>query len=707
MNQKTFSVEIAGRTLNAIFSDMADQAGGSVLLSCDGTVVMANVCISDKPNPGYFNLTVEYLERYYAAGKIIGVQFQRREGRPSQQATLASRMIDRTIRPLFDQRMREAVQVIVTVISLGEFDPVILATNAVSVALHVSAIPWRGPVGAVRIGRTIGVDGLQINPYFKNEVVELVADIDVTVCGAGDSLVMIEAGCAEIPETLFGTVLDTGIAPLQKLTAWQHELRAVVGVEKMNIEFPELDAVLQTLFTEKMVPQVSGMLFGSDSKSCIGAVHARWKQLVDEFRDQHPEEKLVHPHLAEEFLDHYIDNVLHEAAIIDGRRADGRTLDEVRPLVAQAGGISDRLHGTGLFYRGGTHVLSVVTLAGPDGNLRHEGMETTGEQRFFHHYNFPPYSTGETGRIGFTGRREIGHGALVEKALRYVIPPVETFPYTIRVVSECMASNGSTSQASVCASTIALMDAGVPIVRPVAGISIGLMLDRQNPSKYALITDIQGPEDHHGDMDFKVAGTDAGITAVQMDIKLDGVPISVLREALSAAHIARLKILKTIAEAIPAPRRELSPYAPRIEHMIIDPEQIGMIIGSSGKTIQKIQRDTETVISIEDSGAIFITGHNDGPKRARSIIESMTKVWQPGEIVDGQIVKILDDVGAIVEIAPGVTGMIHISEISRDRVERVSDKLQVGQSIRTVIVTVDPERDRIGLSIKKLEGDRK
>ncbi len=726
MKHTTYIKDISGTTVTAHLTDLAGQANGSIMLSANGTVVLAAITMGDDThkNPGYFNLTVEYTERFYASGKIAGGPYQRREGRPSLNATLASRIIDRTLRPLFDSRIKNSVQIIVTVLSVGDYDPVVLATNAASMALHISDIPWNGPIGCARSGVLLNSNSqeISINPYQPNMSITPFLSADLLVCGNGTAVNMIEMGSAEVSPELFDQLLDTTVSITAQWTSWITELRTTVGKTKKVIEFPVFSQKLSDIYETRMRLIIERDLFGTDSKSRIGQIFTTWKEIIEEERkeykkvtEENPQiEKESDPfHNSSDFLDHKIDEVLHTAALQDKKRADGRKMDEVRPLYAQAGGISDRLHGSGIFYRGETHVLSVATLAGPDSNLMHESMDSAGEERFWHHYNFPPYSTGETGRIGSTGRRELGHGALAQKALEPVIPNVDLFPYTIRVVSECLSSNGSTSQASVCAATLALMDAGVPITRPVVGISIGLMMDAVT-SKYALLTDIQGPEDHHGDMDFKVAGTSAGITAIQMDIKLASIPVSVCREAVRAARVAHETLLKTITDAISVPRPILSPYAPRIEILQIDPEKIGLVIGGGGKTIQKIQKDTKTTISIEDDGRIFITGHPEkglaetsqsfsGPSAARKIIEDMTHEWVVGERVTAVVVKIIDETGAIVEWG-NTSGMIHISEISKDRVSRVSDKLSQGQSVEAIIVSVDKERDRIGLSMKRLSG---
>jgi polyribonucleotide nucleotidyltransferase len=403
--------------------------------------------------------------------------------------------------------------------------------------------------------------------------------------------------------------------------------------------------------------------------------------------------------LASAYFDDAVNTLLHKKAIDEGKRPDGRGFDEIRPLFAKAGGISQVLHGTGTFYRGGTHVLSVLTLGGPNEALTIEGMEEKGKKRFMHHYNFPPFSSGETGRMGGLNRRMIGHGALAEKALRAVIPTKEAFPYTIRIVSEAFASNGSTSMGSVCGGTIALLDAGVPITRPVAGIASGLMME--SPSRYKVLTDIQGPEDHHGDMDFKVAGTSKGITAIQMDVKVDGVPLQILKEALEKARLARLHILKTMEAAIASPRPDISPYAPKIVSLKIKQDQIGLVIGPGGKTINAIREETGAEIEIEEDGTVYVTGKNGAAEKARDIIAEMTREYKAGDRFEGEVTRILD-FGAFVKIGKNTEGLVHISELSPVRVNKVTDLVKLGDVLPVVIKEID-EKERINLSVKRAD----
>ncbi len=701
MHSKEYEVEIGGKKITAIFSDLAEQANGSVMLKCEETVVMATAVISKSGdrNPGFFNLTVEYLEKFYAAGKILGSQFMRREGRPSDLAILAARMTDRTIRPLFDHHIKNAVQVIITVIAIGKADPKTLAVNAASIALHVSDIPWKGPVGAVHISKTKEDGTIKINNYIPNSD-EPVYTLDLLVCGKEQTINMIEAMAFELSEEEMGQCFDLAVAEITKWEDFQNKLKKEFGKEKLL--FPKLETPKDVieLFTEKIKPILDAGLFSKESKKVTAEAEEIWKTIIDETYAYEDEKD---KYIAHDYMHHYLDHQFHDKALIDGARADGRALDEVRALYAKAGGISETLHGSGIFYRGETHVLSVLTLAGPESMHTIDGIEFSAKKRFMHHYNFPPYSSGETGRIGGLNRREMGHGFLVEKALTAVMPDKLLFPYTIRVVSESVASNGSTSQASICASIITLMDGGVPIKTPVAGISIGAMIDVKDKSKYVLLSDIQGPEDHYGDMDFKVAGTKDGITAIQLDVKVDGIKTSILKEALVRAKTARLKILETILVEIPTPRTTISPNAPMILTIKIKKDQIGMIIGPGGKNVNAIREETGAEITIEEDGTVFVTGKNGGAERARKIIEDMTHEYKVGDTAEGEVVKLMD-FGAFVKIAAGTEGLVHVSEIAPFRVEKVSDILKEGDKVPVKIIKVD-EKGRLNLSIKEANPD--
>jgi polyribonucleotide nucleotidyltransferase len=701
MHSKEYEVEIGGKKITAMFSDLADQANGSVILKSEGTVVMATAVISKdgSKNMGYFNLTVEYLEKFYAAGKILGGQYNKREGRPSDQSILAARMIDRTIRPLFDQHIKNAVQVIVTIIAVGNTDPKTLGINAASMALHLSDIPWNGPIGAVQVSKTKEDQTIKINNYIPSSD-EAVYALDLLVCGKDKTINMIEAMAFELEEEEVGQCFDMASVEISKWEDFDKKLRGEFGKEKISFPKREVPTEIISLFEREIVPIIDKGLFSTNGKKIAHEAIDAWKKIIEEKYSEDQKEEIS---VAEDYLHHYFDKAFHQKSLVENIRADGRALDEIRGLYAKAGGISPVLHGSGIFYRGETHVMSVLALGGPEDMLAVEGMESESKKRFMHHYNFPPYSGGETGRVGGINRREMGHGFLAEKALTPVIPEKINFPYTIRVVSESTASNGSTSQASICAATIALMDGGVPIKTPVAGISIGLMADEKDNSKYVLLTDIQGPEDHYGDMDFKVAGTMNGITAIQLDVKVDGVPINVLKEALVRAKTARLKILETITAEIAKPRENISENAPKILVVKIKKDQIGMVIGPGGKNINAIREETGTDITIEEDGTVFVTGKNGGAERAVVIIEGMTHEYKVGDTAQAEVVKLMD-FGAFVRFGHDTEGLVHISEIAPFRVEKVSDILKEGDKVPIKIIKVD-EKGRLNLSIKEADKD--
>ncbi len=719
MKKKEFSIEIGGKNMTAIFTDLAEQAHGSVMLKYGETIVLATACIShDKQEGlGFFNLTVDYVERFYASGKISGSKFVKREGKPSEEAILACRVIDRTLRPLFEQSIRHAVQVIVTVLSVDENDPVVLAVNAASLALITSNIPWNGPVGAVRIGKYKDSDELIVNPPKTWYADEAEYKFDLTVCGKGGDINMIEASARQVKEEELEHALTAASEEITKLEDWQKKIAKEIGKEKRVIEEEEINPESVALFNKNIRPKMEDAIFagpgsprfgsGEAGKAKIDELHSEWNKIV---KDKYPEREEFIPE--DDLFDNTENNILHEQAINKNKRADGRAMDELRELYAQAGGISSILHGSGIFYRGGTHVLSVLTLGGPEDRHMIDNMQTNTSKRFMHHYNFPPYSSGEVGRAGFTNRREVGHGALAEKALAMVLPSALEFPYTMRVVSESMASNGSTSQASICASTLALMDGGVPIKAPVAGVAMGLMLESRKLKvesskeelKYKILTDIQGPEDHHGDMDFKVAGTRDGITAIQLDVKVEGVPIKILGEAMRQSKKARVAIIDAIEKEIKIPRVEISPNAPKILIIKIKPDQIGLVIGGGGKTIKEIKEKTGAEVTIEDDGTVYLTGKDGSAEKAKAMIEEMTHEFKIGEILKGEVVKIAD-FGAFVSLNSSTDGMVHISELAPFRVERVSDIIKEGMIVPVKVIKVDAERGKISLSIKEADKD--
>ncbi|OGI98358.1 polyribonucleotide nucleotidyltransferase [Candidatus Nomurabacteria bacterium RIFCSPLOWO2_02_FULL_40_10] len=711
MQKKEYSVLIGGKNLTAIFTDLAEQAHGSVMLKYGETIVLATACMShDKQKGlGFFNLTVDYVERFYASGKISGSRFVKREGKPSEDAILASRVIDRTLRPLFEQSIRHAVQVIVTVISVDDNDSTILAVNAASLALAVSNIPWNGPIGCVRIGKYTS-ETLEINPSQKLREDDSKYKFDLTVCGKNGNINMIEASAHQTEEKELEETLTQASKEITKLEDFQKKIVKEIGKPKKIIEKEMIDPESVKLFNENILPQMPEAIFAGAGKAKIDELHNVWNKMVAE---KYPGREDFT--LEDNLFDDTENDILHKKAIEENKRPDGRKMDEVRDLYAQAGGISTVLHGSGIFYRGGTHVLSVLTLGGPEDRHMVDGMQAKAEKRFMHHYNFPPYSSGETGRAGFTNRREIGHGALAEKALAMVLPSEMDFPYTIRLVSESMASNGSTSQASICASTLALMDGGVPIKAPVAGIAMGLMMYTTSPQpspykgegemqRYKILTDIQGPEDHYGDMDFKVAGTHTGVTAIQLDVKVEGVPIKILGEAMMQAKNARLSILDTLEKEISIPRKDISPNAPKILIIKINPEMIGMVIGGGGKTIKEIKENSGAEITIEDDGTVYFTGKGESAELAKKTVEEMTREFKVGEVFKGEVVKIAD-FGVFVRLNHFTDGMVHISEMAPFRVERVSDIIKEGMIVPVKVISIDREKGRIGLSIKEANKD--
>lgn len=691
MQKKEYSLEVDGQTLTATFSDLAEQANGSVMLRYGNTLILATAVMSagEKTGMDYFPLTVEYEERFYASGQILGSRFMRREGRPSDEAILSGRIVDRTIRPLFNQKMRREVQVIITILSLDEYDPDVLSVIAASLALSTSDIPWNGPVSAVRIGKLKSGDFV-INPTYKvRESADYEADL--TICGKDGMINMIEVGSNQTPEADLVKGLEKASQEIEKIQTWQKKIISEVSKKKEEVKLPEISDDIKELFKKEIAPKLLEYVFSGPGHDKLYELKGEWMKL---FKEKLPEDNET---MASDHFEDNVNDLLHTQAIENGKRPDGRKLTELRPLFAQAGGISPILHGSGIFYRGGTHILSALTLGGPGDSQVIDGMELQTKKRFMHHYNFPPFSTGETGRVGGLNRRMVGHGALAEKALLPILPEADKFPYTVRIVSEALASNGSTSMGSVCGSTLALMDAGVPIKAPVAGIASGLMME--SPTKYKVLTDIQGPEDHHGDMDFKVAGTKDGVTAIQMDVKVNGVPTKILAEALEHAKAARLQILDVILKAIPESRKDISPNAPKIIALKIRPDQIGGVIGSGGKIINEIKDSTGVEsIDIEDDGTVFITGKNGTAEKAAEIISDMTREYKAGERFDGEVVKITD-FGAFVKIGHKAEGLVHVSEMAPFRIDRVEKFLKAGDKVPVKVKGVD-ERDRIKLSIK-------
>ena len=695
MIKDIFELEIGDKTLKIKLTDWAEQASGSCIVSYGETEVLATAVMSKENIDGkdFFPLTVEYDEKFYAAGKILGSRFLKRESRPSDEAILTSRMIDRAVRPLFPKDFKKEVQIIVSCVSFdGENDPDILGMIAGSFALAVSNIPWNGPLGAIRVGK-IG-EKFILNPTYKQRQ-ESVLDLALSAINSGDEVLinMIEMGSKEVSENDMLEATEFAEDVLKKIIDFQKKIIAKVGAKKTTFNsIVELD--IEKDIKEFLNNRLEEIITNAKAEEKnFGPVDALKEELVVFIKGKYPaegKEKQVLP-----FFEKEMERIIIKNIIEKNQRPDGRSPEEIRNLLCEVGVLS-RTHGSGVFHRGLTKVLSILTLGGPDDQQLLDGMEISGKKRFMHHYNFPPFSTGEIAPMRGPKRREIGHGHLAEKALLPVIPDPEKFPYTIRIVSEALSSNGSTSMASVCAATLALMDAGVPIKEPVAGISIGLAKDEKT-QKYKILTDIQGPEDHFGHMDFKVAGTKNGITAIQMDIKIDGINNQILKEALLKAKDARLKILGIIKEAILEPRKNLSPFAPKISIIQINPAKIGEVVGPRGSVINKIIEEFGVSINIEDSGSVFVTGQNQNAvDGAVNRIQSIIKEVEIGEIFEGTVRKIMD-FGAFVDILPDQSGLVHISKFVLYKIDKVEDVVKVGDIIPVKVIGID-ELGRINLS---------
>ena len=692
----TFEIKVGEKPIIIKTTDWAEQASGSCLVQCGETEVLVTAVISpfSRPEIDYFPLTVEYEERFYAAGKIFGSRFMKRESRPTEEATLTARMIDRAIRPLFPKDFKKEVQVVVTCLSWdGENDPDILGMVGASFALATSNIPWNGPLGAIRVTKNNGEWVFNSNYEQRKE-----SEMDLTLSAIerdGEILLnMIEMGAKEVSEQDVLDAYEVAKKELKKTIEVQVEAVKKIGKEKDVFEpAVELDIEneIKDWLGDKLEKAIDNAPAGEKN---LGATEILKQELVKYLEEKHPGEGKEKQVLA--FFEEEIERIIIKNIIEKDKRPDGRKSTEIRPLSCEVA-VLPRAHGSGVFFRGLTRVLSILTLGGPGDQQILEGMEIVGKKRFLHHYNFPPFSSGETAPMRGPKRREIGHGALVEKALIPVLPDVEKFPYTIRIVSEVVSSNGSTSQASVCAACIALMDAGAPIKEPVAGISIGLAKDEQS-GKYKVLTDIQGPEDHYGDMDFKVAGTRNGITAIQMDVKIDGINSKIVEEALERAKDARLKILDIIKKEIPEPRKELSPYAPKIISFLINPSKIGEVVGPKGSVINKIIDECGGVaIDIEDSGLVSVTGQNqEDVDKAANWIKGIVEEVEVGKIYQGKVVKIMD-FGAFVEVLPGTDGLVHISKFVPSRITSVSELVKEGDIIPVKVMSVD-DLGRINLS---------
>lgn len=700
MAKQVFRLDFCGRGLTVETGEVAKQAGGAVLVRYDDTVVLSTATASKQAKEGidFFPLTVLFEEKLYSVGKIPG-GFLRREGRPSEHATLTARMIDRPIRPLFADGFRNEVQVVNTVLSVDQdCTPEMTAMFGASLALCVSDIPFNGPIAGVMVGR---VDG----EYIINPTPEQLekSDINLTVAGTKYAVNMVESGAKEVSEEAMLGAIMFGHEHIKQLVAFQEEIAAAVGKEKMEVKLYTVDEDIDREVRAQFEQAIRDAVSIEKKLERYGKIDELTEEAVAVFDAKEYENEAAKAKVLKQVkqICHSIEaDEVRRLIIEDKVRPDGRKVDEIRPLDSQVD-ILPRAHGSALFTRGETQVLSVTTLGPMNDNQIIDDLTEVETKRFMHHYNFPPYSVGETGRMGSPGRREIGHGALGERALSQVLPSVEDFPYTIRTVAEVTESNGSSSQASICAGTMSLMAAGVPIKTPVAGIAMGLIMDEEN-GKYTVLTDIQGMEDHFGDMDFKVAGTSKGITALQMDIKVTGITREVFEEALAQAKVARAQILENMMAAISEPREDVGTYAPKIEQFYIDPEKIREVIGPNGKMINKIIEASDDVkIDIEDDGHVVIY-HMDRAaiNHAADMIRDIVREAKVGDIYEGKVVRI-EKFGAFVNLFPGTDGLLHISKINHERVNKVEDVLNIGDTVRVKVTEID-DRGRVNVSAKAL-----
>ncbi len=695
MKKTSVSLEFAGKTLTLETGELALQATASVLARLGETVVLVTVVEGGKTELDYFPLSVEYGERLYAGGKIKGSRWVKREGRPSDEAILAGRVIDRSIRPLFPKAFKNEVQVIITVLSVdGETEPDILALNAVSAALAISRIPWNGPIAAVRMGYVkengSGAEFI-VNP--SSAEAELSA-LDIIVSQSKDKTVMIEAGASQVSEEVLVESVEKAHVETKKIIGLIEDLIKKAGQKKLEVPDEPLVHEAIAIIEKTYKEDIKALIVGRANKESGGD---DTEELVTKIYEDY---KIGNPgnELDKKIILQALEKVMYKIIRLDvldkKKRADGRKLDEIREISASVG-ILPRTHGSAIFQRGITQALSIVTLGSPRMEQLIESAEGEETKRYIHHYSGLPYSFGQTGRVGTPSRREIGHGALAERALLAVIPKQEVFPYTIRVVSEVLSQNGSSSMASTCGSTLALMDAGVPIVKPVAGISIGMMSDEK---RYELLTDIIGLEDFSGDMDFKVAGTDEGVTAIQLDVKIPGLAVEQIKAILQRAKEARLQILEVIKTAMPKPRASISQYAPKIELVKIPVDKIGEVIGPGGKVIKNIIATTGAQVDVEDDGTIAISGtEEEAVKKAVDWVTGLVREVQPGETFEGEVKRILP-FGAFVEILPGKEGMVHVSKMSTEFVKDPNDVVQIGQKVKVRVVEID-EQGRINLSM--------
>ncbi|MBU2036624.1 polyribonucleotide nucleotidyltransferase [Patescibacteria group bacterium] len=705
MDKKIFTRDFGGRALRVEVGELAQQANGSVLVTYGDSTVLATAVLNPKTKErcDYLPLTVDYEEKLYAAGKIKGSRFIKREGRAQDSAITKGRFIDRTLRPRFNQAIRNEIQVAITVLSYDKAnDTDVLGILAASLALSISDIPWDGPVAGVRVGRAqlgVGRQDSQfiINPTFEERVA---GDLEIVVAGTAQKINMMEAGAKELPEEEMLAAIAAGQKANEELITFQNEIIAELKPQKKQLEIKSISAELKNKVGKFLEDKLDEAIFAKEKhtrQNRLGQLHYDLVKFIRESETEEVDDKVS---LAASFFEERIDATVHTNILKNERRPDNRKLNEVRELSCRVGVLA-RTHGSALFNRGNTQALATVTLGSPGDKQIIDGLEEEYKKRFIHHYNFPPFSVGETGGFRGPGRREIGHGALAERVLMQLIPDEKDFPYTIRVVSEILSSNGSSSMASVCGSSLALMDAGVPIKSPAAGIAMGLMIDTDG-KKYKVLTDIQGPEDHHGDMDCKIAGTAQGVCGLQMDVKIEGVDLNILRDTLAQAKEARLHILQCMNNAIATARPNLSPFAPRIITIQINPDKIRDVIGPGGKVINEITAQTGVKIDIEDSGLIFVTSIDEASaQKAVEWIKNLTHEVTAGEIYQGKVTRLIN-FGAFVEILPGQEGLVHISELAPFRVERVDDIVKVGDSVTVKVKNID-DMGRINLTMRNTQ----
>ena len=694
MDAVTKTIPFYGREIKLRIGTFAPQAGGSVLMQCGETAILVTATRGPaRDGVDFVPLLVDYEERLYAAGRIPG-GFLRREGRPPEKATLTCRLIDRPMRPLFPGWLRDDVQIVATTMAIDDkVPPDVLGVTGASIAALIAGLPFMGPMAGVRVG-LVG-DEFIINPTYA----EIEAgDLDLVVAGTAEGVIMVEAGANQLPEADMIEAIDFGYEAVQELIKAQLDLIAELGIAPPDLTPPDLDPTLENFISSVVKDKVAQVVASCEKDrnvrdAALDVIKEELMAAIEALPEEDPVKAIADKKVVSAIYKDITKKLMRLQVIEQNVRIDGRKLDEVRPIWTEVG-VLPRVHGSGLFNRGLTQVLSIATLGTPGDAQELDDLHPDAKKRYMHHYNFPPYSVGEAKPMRSPGRREIGHGALAERALEPVLPPKDKFPYILRVVSEVLSSNGSTSMGSVCGSTLALMDAGVPITKPVSGVAMGLI---KEGDEVRILTDIQGIEDFLGDMDFKVAGTDTGITALQMDMKITSISMETVRSAITQAKAGRTHIMTKMLEMLPAPRPQLSPYAPRLLTIRIDPEQIGMIIGPGGKNIKGITEETGAKIDIEDDGTVMISSMSgEGALKAKRIIENMTRRVGSGDVYLGKVTRIIP-IGAFVEFLPGKEGMVHISQLAEGRVGKVEDEVAVGDEILVKIREVD-NRGRFNLT---------